>query len=119
MSKLTNEQFLATQKVIFPSGKKIARKEDYQIQESPVFVPKTNKELYVVLDKLVQKGVNGIKEAENFANEHGLTFNIDIAYGMGGTYYPTIKMIKNIHDEGSWVNSYNERSGWVSSSSNC
>ena len=52
-----------------------------------------------------------ISQAENIADENGVTFCFNLEYGMGGTYYPHGR--ENDHE---WESSFE---GWVSSSSQC
>jgi hypothetical protein len=52
-----------------------------------------------------------ITQAENIADENGITFTFSLEYGMGGTYYPHGR--ENDHE---WESSFE---GWVSSSSQC
>ena len=54
-----------------------------------------------------------ITQAENIADENGITFTFSLEYGMGGTYYPHGR--ENDGDD-EWDSSYE---GWVSSSSQC
>jgi hypothetical protein len=90
------------------------------------------------IEKLLEQALSLITEAEEIANSTGETFHFDLAYGMGGTYYPERmskddalallrsgkdlsaeqrKNIAKIIDEDD--NNYYNRSGWVSSSSMC
>ena len=52
-----------------------------------------------------------ITQAENIADENGITFTFSLEYGMGGTYYPHGR--ENDHE---WESSFE---GWISSSSQC
>ena len=52
-----------------------------------------------------------ISQAENIADENGVTFSFSLEYGMGGTYYP--HGLENDHE---WESSFE---GWVSNSSQC
>lgn len=55
---------------------------------------------------LTNQAMDLIKQAEKIANEFGVDFSFDVAYGMGGTYYP----------EGhKWAKSV----GWQASSHSC
>lgn len=54
-----------------------------------------------------------ISKAESIADEHGLSFNWDLAYGMGGTY--TGKGVTTEEQKEEWGN----EDGWRSSSSGC
>ena len=61
------------------------------------------------IDDLVKEAHKKIQEAEKIADEHQETFSFDLAYGMGGTYFP----------EG-WDDSWDSsEEGWVSSSAMC
>lgn len=71
------------------------------------------------LYELVHKIEAAVAEAEALANEHGLVIELDIAYGMGGTYYPPALL----QGEESWVvDAYYldaDTGGWVASSQTC
>jgi hypothetical protein len=71
------------------------------------------KEAYEQIAKHVEAAHAEIKKAEALADEHGCEFSFDLAYGMGGTYYPKVKPDSENED---WESS-NE--GWMSSSSMC
>ena len=62
---------------------------------------------------LLSQARSQITQAENIADENGITFTFSLEYGMGGTYYPHGR-----EDDGDreWDSSYE---GWVSSSSQC
>lgn len=61
-----------------------------------------------ILSGLVRDINVQIAEAEELADKHGLEFSIDIAYGMGGTYYGTG------HEDLNWA-----EEGWNPSSMSC
>ena len=60
-------------------------------------------------DSLISEAESLIREAESLADEFGFTLSWDLAYGMGGVYYPS----KAIGEDG-WT-----ESGWNSSSHSC
>ena len=41
-----------------------------------------------LMESLVNRGVSLIRDAEVIAEEHGLSFSVKIAYGMGGSFGP-------------------------------
>jgi hypothetical protein len=67
----------------------------------------TKEEAVARISVLVGAAHENISEAENLADEFGLDFSFDLAYGMGGTYYG------EGHDY-EWV-----EHGWNSSSQSC
>jgi hypothetical protein len=68
----------------------------------------TQQELNQKMSALVDAINTAVAEAEAFADEHGLEFTLDIAYGMGGTY------VSEKAAEG-WSFS----AGWMPSSQSC
>lgn len=75
-----------------------------------------------------------VKEAEKLCDETGASFSLDIAWGMGGSYVPSLKNVANwteeareenyiYEEDGEWVrDSYreiDEDGGWFSSSMGC
>lgn len=58
---------------------------------------------------LANEAMAKLNEAEALAEKLGVSFDFDVAYGMGGTYYPTTGSEKR----------YDNETGWVSSSANC
>lgn len=73
---------------------------------------------YQKITELVSKSLEKLKEAEKIADEYGLEFTFDPAYGMGGTYcgkgsvkeeydYSSRKDVEKIRDEGEWMASSN------------
>lgn len=74
-------------------------------------------QLAVAVNKIDQ----AIADAIAIADEHGLSFDLDVSYGMGGTYYPP-SMLQD-EDDGSWlVEEYYldaNQGGWVASSQTC
>lgn len=73
------------------------------------------------LAEAVRKIDQAVADAMSIADEHGLSFNLDVSYGMGGTYYPPA--ILQDEEEGSWlVDEYYldaDQGGWVASSQTC
>lgn len=71
------------------------------------------------LQVAMKKVDEALAEAMAIADEHGLTINLDISYGMGGTYYPPVLL----QGEESWaVDEYYmdaDQGGWVASSQTC
>lgn len=59
------------------------------------------------ISELLAKAFELISQAEEIADAAGITFDFDLAYGMGGTYVP-----ESLQDE------YGD-AGWQSSSSMC
>jgi hypothetical protein len=78
----------------------------------------SSKDLYKMLNEKVKAATEAISEAERFADEHRLSFSLNFAYGMGGTYYPHItdEERAKLDDIGTW---YPSETGWLSSSSQC
>lgn len=80
----------------------------------------TEQEAQKLLDEAVAKIDNAVAEAVSIADEHGLEFSLDIAYGAGCTYYPPQYLQS---EDGEWlVEEYYldaESGGWVSSSQTC
>lgn len=70
---------------------------------------KDKKALYETLDEKLKELQAKFDEVKAFADEHGLSFNMDPAYGMGGEYYGT-----NHPDRPSDTDD-----GWYSSSMSC
>lgn len=95
------------------------------------------------LNELVTQAYNAIAEAEKIADQLGVSFDFDVAYGMGGTYYPkrkpkmtrtaALELLRNgaaltiaereeiarvLNDEDDNDGYYGEE-GWNSSSSMC
>lgn len=72
------------------------------------------------LAEAVSKIDEAVADAIAIADEHGLEFDVDFAYGMGGTYYPS-QYLKS--EEGEWIvdNYYldADEGGWVASSQTC
>lgn len=88
---------------------------------------KKRKEALQKIEELKTQAMELIKKAEVIADEANVTFNFDVSYGMGGTYFPKkkeeVKPVKASEDEDDedYDNSDEEwdESGWVSSSSMC
>ena len=80
-------------------------------------IMKTNKELYTELKALVDKANEALKNAEDFADEHGLEFHFSPAYGMGGHYVGNSENIRNKWNEKSYEN--DTEAGWHPSSMSC
>ncbi len=74
------------------------------------------REALAKIDEKVKAAYALIKEAEALADEAQVEFGFDLAYGMGGTYYPKKKEDGTSEEDGSW---YSSNEGWVSSSSQC
>lgn len=74
-------------------------------------------QLAVAVNKIDQ----AIADAIAIDDEHGLSFDLDVSYGMGGTYYPP-SMLQD-EEDGSWlVEEYYldaNQGGWVASSQTC
>jgi len=90
------------------------------------------------IDQCVKEAYAALREAENIANKTGESFDFDVSYGMGGTYYPKKPMTRNealellkskaplTEEQRSDIavaleddeDNYGE-TGWVSSSSMC
>lgn len=75
----------------------------------------TKKEAAVEMATKVELAMALIKEAEALADEHGLDFSINVAYGMGGWY--TGK--RNQEDWDSSAIEAEENYGWSASSQSC
>lgn len=72
------------------------------------------------LDAAVAKIDQAIADAIFIADEHGISFDLDVSYGAGCTYYPP-KVLQS--EDGEWlVDEYYldaEQGGWVASSQTC
>jgi hypothetical protein len=78
----------------------------------------TNDEKLAEMTRLTKVFQNALKAAEEFADLHGLSFDIYPAYGMGGTFYGRgpENMAKSLYgDRGDGYNEF----GWSSSSTGC
>jgi hypothetical protein len=73
----------------------------------------TDQEKQKQLSDLVKNIQDAVNNAMKFADEHGLEFRLDTAYGMGGTYFG-----KTHEDRASIERNYCN-DGWLSSSQNC
>lgn len=51
-----------------------------------------------------------LEEARKIADENGVTFSLQVAYGMGGTYFPPTP---------DGIGGYEAGEGWVASSEMC
>lgn len=69
-----------------------------------------------LISEKVASAMASISEAEKLADEAGVSFSFDLAYGMGGTYFP--KPNPAIPEDERDKNYYDE-TGWSSSSSRC
>lgn len=69
----------------------------------------TKNEARELINMKLNKVYKLVKECEALAEEHKVTFDLSVAYGMGGTYIPEGM-------KGCW---HESDSGWVSSSSMC
>lgn len=71
------------------------------------------------LDAAVAKIEQAIADAIFIADEYGISFDLDVSYGMGGTYYPPVLL----QGDESWaVDAYYldaQEGGWVASSETC
>lgn len=80
----------------------------------------TTEEAQKLLNEAVNKIDKAVADAITIADEHGLEFTLDIAYGAGCTYYPPQYLQS---EDGEWlVEEYYldaEQGGWVSSSQTC
>jgi hypothetical protein len=70
------------------------------------------------LQELVTVAAKALKEAEDYAKEHGLEFSIYPAYGMGGTFYGSLE------GDNEWVRADlylddTDKSAWYPSSRSC
>jgi hypothetical protein len=65
------------------------------------------------LAKLVQNIDNAVQAAMQFADDNALKFNLDVAYGMGGTYFG-----KTLESRESIDRNY-DNGGWLASSQSC
>lgn len=64
------------------------------------------------IDRLTAEALRLIREAEKLADEGGVRFSFDVAYGMGGTYCP------KGHENWDCV-VLEERGDWMPSSHSC
>lgn len=70
-----------------------------------------------VLTELVKFAEGALLECEKYADEHGLDFTFEPAYGMGGTYHG--KGTSEYDDQGDPYDWKNQSWGWYSSSASC
>lgn len=71
-----------------------------------------------VLSELVKYTEECLRKCEDYADEHGLDFNFEPAYGMGGTYSGKgNSSLTEPDDPYDW--NYGESWGWYSSSQSC
>lgn len=63
---------------------------------SEINLPSNENEAREEINKLISKAYDAINRAEELANKFNITFDFDVAYGMGGSYDPV---------EGEWVSS--------------
>ena len=81
----------------------------------------SNQEAHKLLNEAVSKIDQAVADAIAIADEHGISFDLDVSYGMGGTYYPPA-MLQD-EDDGAWlVEEYYldaDQGGWVASSQTC
>lgn len=67
------------------------------------------------IEALKKEAMGKLNEAEKIADENGIGFSWDLAYGMGGWYNPKTK-----NEDGSWNESNEDGdAGWQSSSNSC
>lgn len=70
------------------------------------------------LNAAVAKIHEAIDAAMEVANEHSLTFNLEVTYGAGATYYPP-----SVVERDSWLQDYHDidvsTGGWLASSQSC
>jgi len=66
------------------------------------------------IEKKLDEARKLIEEAEAIADEAGVTFSFDLAYGMGGTYYPD-----KVAEERGYVEEEDLDNGWRASSRSC
>lgn len=59
-------------------------------------LPSNESEAREEINKLVSRAYDTINQAEALADKFGISFGLDVAYGMGGTYDP---------EEGEWMSS--------------
>lgn len=59
-------------------------------------LPSNESEAQEEINKLVARAYDAINQAEALADKFGISFSLDVAYGMGGTYDP---------EEGEWMSS--------------
>lgn len=62
--------------------------------------------------KLTDEATKLIRQAEEIAKANEVSFDFDVAYGMGGTFY-------GAGYESDYNPDYNERVGWAASSHSC
>lgn len=83
---------------------------------------KRQEEAFVKISALTKEARAKITEAENLADQTGVTFHFSVEYGMGGAYYPQVstELKSQLKEAGlSHHTSYDGDTGWVSSSQNC
>ncbi len=76
-----------------------------------------SQELYKELQEKVKTARVALEECEAFADEHGLSFSFNPAYGMGGRYYSKKSAMEDYGLSEDKINE--EQYGWRSSSQNC
>lgn len=68
-------------------------------------------------NRLMQEARDIITSAETLADKYNFTIDFDLAYGMGGTYFPVGYQPE--WADSDWADSNDSETGWVSSSSQC
>ena len=70
------------------------------------------------IDELIKEAYAKVQEAEAIADEHSLTFDFEVEYGMGGTYYGA----GSDDDDDGWLDDYGyseDTGAWLPSSQSC
>lgn len=72
----------------------------------------TKEEAKKKIEELKEKAQRALWDAEIIADEHGITFDFEITYGAGATYYPASEVddwmkedLGLSDDEGAWISS--------------
>lgn len=67
------------------------------------------------IDKKKKEIMKLVKECKKIADKANITFELQVAYFMGGTYYPPKIIEKN-----DWMkNNWKLQEGWLSSTNSC
>lgn len=76
----------------------------------------TQKEAESKIQDLVAEAESSLGEAEVIADEYGISFDFDITYGAGATYYPADEISEWMRDE---LGIEEGEGAWISSSQQC
>lgn len=87
----------------------------------------TKQEAYAKVAELTDQAMKLVKDCEKIADEYDVTFGFDVAYGMGGTYYPkpnetkrnALAKLSEAEREALEISEDDDDYGWKASSHSC